>query len=98
MGHQHIRDLILLTGDVIHHLHKGRPPHDALPGLSGVTVFARDFKPLILRILTQAFLLGLQAVSLCLSSRGNTGVNVAFLFHVLTPFSCSLSHGFSVYD
>ena len=73
--------------------HKSRPSSNAFPGLSGVTIFARDFKVLILRVLMQAFLLGFQAVALRLSSRGNTGVNVAFLFHVLTSFGCSLSHG-----
>ena len=91
--YQHIRDLILLTGDVLHHLHKGRPSGNALPGPSGVTIFARDFKVFILRVLMQAFLLRFQAVALRLSSRGNPGVNVAFLFHVLTSFGCSLSHG-----
>ena len=42
---------------------------------------------------TQAFLLGFQAVAFRLGGRGNTGINVTFLFHILTSFGCSLSHG-----
>ena len=62
-------------------------------GLSGVTVFARDFKVLIFRVLAQVFLLSFQAVAFRLGGRGNTGINVTFLFHILTSFGCSLSHG-----
>ena len=93
LKHQHIRDLILPTGDIVHHLHKGRPSQDALPRFSGVTVFARDFKVLIFRVLAQAFLLSFQAVAFRLGGRGNTGINVTFLFHILTSFGCSLLHG-----
>ena len=93
LKHQHIRDLILSAGDIVHHLHKGRPSQDALPRFSGVTVFARDFKVLIFRVLAQAFLLSFQAVAFRLGGRGNTGINVTFLFHVLTSFGCSLSYG-----
>ena len=98
LKHQHIRDLLLPADDVVHHLHKGRSSQDALSGFSGVTVFARDFKVLIFRVLAQAFLLSLQAVAFRLGGRGNTGVNVTFLFHVLTSFGCSLLHGSPVYD
>ena len=83
----------IFVGDIVHHLHKGRPSQDALPRFSGVTVFARDFKVLIFRVLAQAFLLSLQAVAFRLGGRGNTGINVTFLFHILTSFGCSLLHG-----
>ena len=83
----------IFVGDIVHHLHKGRPSQDALPRFSGVTVFARDFKVLIFRVLAQAFLLSFQAVAFRLGGRGNTGINVTFLFHILTSFGCSLLHG-----
>ena len=43
--------------------------------------------------LAQAFLLSFQAVAFRLGGRGNTGINVTFLFHILTSFGCSLLHG-----
>lgn len=93
LEYQHKRDIVLLTGYIIQYLQECRSSDYALSGFPRIAVFSGYFKVLIIRILAEAFLLCLQAVPFCLSYRGDSRVDIAFLSsHRIPPFGCSSSH------